>query len=348
MVDPESSTRTQDRELLDGEAGYDPTRVEFIHDKVREDAVVAPLVDCEPLAKAWAERALDDETPFVGEWAPIERVEANPEVRLAPAVILRKRERASLIGYYDAMLQALRGPNAQAPLGLAQLVTSMEAGERLAWLRRGRLDQRRGARRRPAVPVAGQPRADAHHRAAARQQRRGRAGPAGHRQDAHDRQPDVGAAGRGAAGAGHQPEGAGAAGAAGQAARRGGPALRLHHRPGTRRLGRARGQRQGDVHPLRRVRRRRPRRRGRRAASSAGPTCSYGWTRSPTRSASCGRPRRPVHPTVAPGYEGTLGEIARRLRAARPALRLDAGAGARRGCHGRRDARPAPDPRPRS
>ena len=55
-------------------------------------------------------------------------------MRLAPAVVLRRRERASLIGYYDAMLRALRGPKAQAPLGLAQLVTSMEAGERLAWL----------------------------------------------------------------------------------------------------------------------------------------------------------------------------------------------------------------------
>ena len=49
-------------------------------------------------------------------------------MRLAPAIVLRRRERASLIGYYDAMLQALRGPKAQAPLGLAQLVTSMEAG----------------------------------------------------------------------------------------------------------------------------------------------------------------------------------------------------------------------------
>src|SRR4030095_5501658 len=49
-------------------------------------------------------------------WAPMPRVEANAEVRFAPAVILRRRERASLIGYYDAMLQALRGNTAPAPL----------------------------------------------------------------------------------------------------------------------------------------------------------------------------------------------------------------------------------------
>jgi very-short-patch-repair endonuclease len=134
VVDAVASTRFQDRELLDGEPGYDASRVEAIHDQVRDDVVVAPLVDCEPLAKAWAERALDAETPFVGEWAPMARAEANAEVRLAPAIVVRRRERASLIGYYDAMLQALRGPKAQAPLGLGQLVTAMEATERLSWL----------------------------------------------------------------------------------------------------------------------------------------------------------------------------------------------------------------------
>jgi hypothetical protein len=134
VVDPEASTRAQDRELLDGEPGFDPARVEAIHDLIREDAVESPLVDCEPLVKQWAERALDDETPYVSQWAPILRVEANGEVRLSPAVVVRRRERASLVGYYDAMLAALRGPTAQAPLGLAQLVTAMEADERLAWL----------------------------------------------------------------------------------------------------------------------------------------------------------------------------------------------------------------------
>ena len=134
VVDPEASTRAQDRELLDGEPGYDPARVENIHDRIREEAVESPLVDCEALVKQWAERALDDETPYVSQWAPVTRVEANGEVRLSPAVVVRRRERASLVGYYDAMLAALRGPTAQAPLGLAQLVTAMEADERLAWL----------------------------------------------------------------------------------------------------------------------------------------------------------------------------------------------------------------------
>jgi very-short-patch-repair endonuclease len=134
VVDPEATTRMQDREMLDGEPGFDAARMEHLYDQIRDGAVVAPLVDAEPLAKLWAERALDVQTPFEPQWAPIERAGANAEVRFAPAVVLRRRERASLIGYYDTMLAALAGPTARAPLGLAQLVTAMEADERLAWL----------------------------------------------------------------------------------------------------------------------------------------------------------------------------------------------------------------------
>lgn len=157
LIDPEAVTRTQDRELLDGEPGYDAARVEGVHDQVRDDVVVAPLVDCEPLAKAWAERALDAQTPYVAEWAPMNRVESHAEVRLAPAIVLRRRERASLIGYYDAMLQALRGPKAQAPLGLAQLVTAMEATERLSWLEEEGASSGRSIGTDPLFPLPANP-----------------------------------------------------------------------------------------------------------------------------------------------------------------------------------------------
>jgi very-short-patch-repair endonuclease len=133
-VHPEPATRTQDRELLDGEPGYAAHRLDAVHDPVRGGAVLAPLVDGEPLLKVWAERALDEATAFHPEWARPSTVDSHASVWLAPAVILRRRERASLIGYYDAMLEALHGPEPRAPLGLAQLVTTMEAPQRLAWL----------------------------------------------------------------------------------------------------------------------------------------------------------------------------------------------------------------------
>src|SRR5262245_35912643 len=81
LVDADGVTRVQDRELLDSEPGFDASRVESLHDQVRDGAVAAPLVDCEPLAKVWAERALDEISPFVAEWAPFVEAPAPAEVR---------------------------------------------------------------------------------------------------------------------------------------------------------------------------------------------------------------------------------------------------------------------------
>src|SRR5262249_19067039 len=98
-----TNTRAQDRELLDGETGYVQSRVESMHDQVRE-GLTSPLVDGEPLVKLWAERALDEATTFHPEWTPPSIVDTHATVWYAPALVLRRRERASLIAYYDGML----------------------------------------------------------------------------------------------------------------------------------------------------------------------------------------------------------------------------------------------------
>ncbi|WP_235948498.1 AAA family ATPase, partial [Candidatus Frankia alpina] len=51
----------------------------------------------------------------------------------APALVLRVRDQASLLTYYERMLEALRGAG-PPPLGLVQLVATLDAAERLAWL----------------------------------------------------------------------------------------------------------------------------------------------------------------------------------------------------------------------
>ena len=284
---------------------------------------VAPLVDGEALAKLWAERALDDETPFNAEWvAGGGGSEADAEVRLAPAMVLRRRERASLIGYYDAMLQALRGPKAQAPLGLAQLVTSMEA-ERAAGLAARRRAPRRGEvlGADPLFPLPANP-----EQMRIMERLRG----------------NNGVVVQGPPGTGKTHTIANlisALLAQGQrvlVTSQKAQALRVlrdklpaevaklcvcDHRPGPGRLGRARGQRQGDVQPLRRVRPGRARLQevaGPRAAARRADRAGGRADRPGPR--SCARRRRVVHPEVAPGYAGTLGEIADKLRRHRAGL----------------------------
>uniref|UniRef100_UPI003703DC70 hypothetical protein n=1 Tax=Candidatus Frankia nodulisporulans TaxID=2060052 RepID=UPI003703DC70 len=57
----------------------------------------------------------------------------GPQVTFAPALVLRVRDSAALLSYYERMLDALRG-DGPPPLGLAQLVATLDTDERLAWL----------------------------------------------------------------------------------------------------------------------------------------------------------------------------------------------------------------------
>lgn len=137
LVDPESTTRIVDRDLLGGEPGFDANRADPIRQQLRS-AVPAPLGDeIKDLMERWRAMTLERCHPYEHDaWDPIERAEEDgiPQLRAAPAIILRRRDAATLLGYYDRMLEVLSGPDAEAPMGLAQLLTALEPEERLEWL----------------------------------------------------------------------------------------------------------------------------------------------------------------------------------------------------------------------
>lgn len=130
----ERGTSIQDRDLLDGLQGFDPVRMEWVRESVRSGEGFGLQTSAAKVLREWCDRAFDHGAVFRDDWK-LERSGASAEVRLAPALVLRKRDRASLIAYYDSMLAALSGPDAAAPLGLAQLVTALEADERMDFLR---------------------------------------------------------------------------------------------------------------------------------------------------------------------------------------------------------------------
>lgn len=89
----------------------------------------------EELLRAWCDRGLESQAAYRGDWAPATgKAGMLAEVRLAPALVLRKRDQGALIAYYDQMIESLTAQDAQAPLGLAQLVQPLEAAERMAFL----------------------------------------------------------------------------------------------------------------------------------------------------------------------------------------------------------------------
>ena len=134
LVDPDAVTRFEDRDLLEDGGDVALNRVAGLRDALR-DQPAEPLADhTKELLEDWSTRVFDVPVRYAYEWAPQAAVEPVPHLTFAPALVLRRRGRASLIRYYDEMLAALSGPDAAAPLGLAQLVTALEPAERMAWL----------------------------------------------------------------------------------------------------------------------------------------------------------------------------------------------------------------------
>ncbi|MFY1692971.1 AAA domain-containing protein [Plantactinospora sp. WMMB782] len=66
---------------------------------------------------------------------PGDQLPAGPLVSLSPALLVRRRSRVLLAEAYQYIREALRQPDAQVPVALAQLVVDTEPGQRNRWLR---------------------------------------------------------------------------------------------------------------------------------------------------------------------------------------------------------------------
>lgn len=137
LVDPSATTRIADRELFGDDDSFDAQRAEPIRQQLRASIPFPLGDDTKSILERWRTLSLARCHPYEHDaWDPLAGVDADgvPELRFSPAIVLRRRDAASLIGYYDRMLEALSGPDAEAPLGLAQLLTALEPEERIEWL----------------------------------------------------------------------------------------------------------------------------------------------------------------------------------------------------------------------
>ena len=139
IVVDESSTRLEDRDFLDGVFGFDGAHsaVESVRHRLRA-TLPCPLGDeTKVVLEQWSQSALKNCRPYEHDnWLQIlnSDVSTTPELKLAPALVYRQRARGSLLQYYNDMLAALSGPDAEAPLGLAQLLVALEQEDRSDWL----------------------------------------------------------------------------------------------------------------------------------------------------------------------------------------------------------------------
>ncbi|MCK9894919.1 AAA domain-containing protein [Frankia sp. AgB32] len=131
-----ASTRLGDGPLLDDQPGFRRERTNSLHDRLR-DRPPAPLGPDDARAlRDWLTVALDVPTEGFDPGdapPPAPAGPAGPRLAFAPALVLRVRDQAALLSYYERMIEALRG-GGPPPLGLAQLVATLDTPQRLAWL----------------------------------------------------------------------------------------------------------------------------------------------------------------------------------------------------------------------
>lgn len=128
----ESSLRVEDRDFLDSDDGWDPERSTAVAEDL-EARSPHPLSDLvlEQLPQ-WQERALSRPTAFSAEWVPPREPEPGAQLTYAPALIMRPRDRNALLRCYEQIAASV-ATEEHAPLGLAQLVLTLDSEERAQW-----------------------------------------------------------------------------------------------------------------------------------------------------------------------------------------------------------------------
>ncbi|MBY6540047.1 AAA family ATPase [Rhodococcus sp. BP-349] len=128
-----SSARLEDKQIFAGLHGLDISQSDRLLSKLTETASTPLSPEVSDVLSEWAARA-------VGGLRYVSASDMPPAIRRgtvreAPALLLRPRSGFALISYFDAMIAAM-DTGAPVPLGLQQLVESIDSTDRLDWLSR--------------------------------------------------------------------------------------------------------------------------------------------------------------------------------------------------------------------
>ncbi|HEX6472839.1 MAG TPA: hypothetical protein VF069_27365, partial [Streptosporangiaceae bacterium] len=128
-----AETTLRDADLLRAQAGFDQARTEWVGEAVRAGQGFGLRASVADVLRKWCELAFDEPAVFREDWAALADggyQGSSPRVRLAPALVLRKRERPGVLDYFDAILADLARPGASPPAGLMRLVDGEPAPAR--------------------------------------------------------------------------------------------------------------------------------------------------------------------------------------------------------------------------
>lgn len=128
--------RFEDKEVLGDQEAYQPDR-----GRIAKAAVIdsdASILSDQTMAGicSWLSLGLSETLEFeTVETVPVnDELPTMPLLRSSPALMLRPRSRILLAEAYKQIAEALRDPDAQVPVGLAQLIVNTEVTQRRRWL----------------------------------------------------------------------------------------------------------------------------------------------------------------------------------------------------------------------
>jgi hypothetical protein len=130
---PEAHAPLEDRDFLDEEDGFAGERTMRIREELSAEPPHPFSEEMSTLLGQWQSFAFNHPVRYEPSWERPDRAGTTPHLSLAPALLLRERDRNALVEYYDRILASLMGVDAVSPLGLAQLLFALEEDERLAW-----------------------------------------------------------------------------------------------------------------------------------------------------------------------------------------------------------------------
>ncbi|MFF0522347.1 AAA domain-containing protein [Actinomadura nitritigenes] len=132
-VPPEATPQLEDRFFLNRAHGLEPQRIETLRQDLEAGRPWILGEEVEQVLQQWAAKAMRSPVAFSATWQRPGAAGSPAEVSMAPALILRRRAANHLLTYYEHIHEALSGPQARSPLGLAQLLAPLEPQQRAAW-----------------------------------------------------------------------------------------------------------------------------------------------------------------------------------------------------------------------
>ncbi|MEV6946952.1 AAA domain-containing protein [Streptomyces sp. NPDC051172] len=128
----EGALRLEDQDFLDSDDGWVRERGAALAEEIAAQALDPFGPEALEQLAQWQERATTRPMGFSAEWEPPRAPEPGARLTYAPALVMRPRNLNALLRFYDQIAETVVSEG-HAPLGLAQMVLTLEAEQRSAW-----------------------------------------------------------------------------------------------------------------------------------------------------------------------------------------------------------------------